>query len=184
MSSTPLPDKVVAIDRALAGAGIPHAFGDALALAYYAEPRATIDIDVNLFVGTERAVSVRTTLESLGVESGGGLDALERDDQVRWRWERTPIDLFFAYHPFHESMPESVRRVPFGDDRIPILGPEHLTVCKAVFDRPKDWLDIEQILVSTPDLDGDGVRAWLIELMGESDSRLLRFDELARRSAG
>jgi len=42
-----LPEKVVAIDSALTG--LPHAFGGALALAYYAEPRATVDIDVNVF---------------------------------------------------------------------------------------------------------------------------------------
>jgi hypothetical protein len=43
-----LPEKVVAIDRALDD--VPHAFGGALALAYYAEPRATVDIDLNVFV--------------------------------------------------------------------------------------------------------------------------------------
>jgi hypothetical protein len=25
--------------------------------------------------------------------------------------------------------------------RTTVLSPEHLTVCKAVFDRPKDWLE-------------------------------------------
>ncbi len=43
-----LAKRVLAIDHALSS--IPHAFGGALALAYYAEPRATIDIDLNVFV--------------------------------------------------------------------------------------------------------------------------------------
>ena len=44
-----LPDKVVLVHGALNGRGINHAFGGALALAYYAEPRSTIDIDINVF---------------------------------------------------------------------------------------------------------------------------------------
>ena len=47
---------MLAIDAALAK--IPHAFGGALALAYYAEPRATIDIDLNLFIPTNRFLEV------------------------------------------------------------------------------------------------------------------------------
>src|SRR4029079_9320585 len=43
-----LAERIVALDEALAD--VPHAFGGALALAYYAEPRATVDIDLNLFV--------------------------------------------------------------------------------------------------------------------------------------
>ncbi|HEY7952208.1 MAG TPA: hypothetical protein VID70_04420 [Solirubrobacteraceae bacterium] len=49
MSEPSLPDKVLAIHRALAQAKVAHAFGGALALAYYAEPRGTIDIDLNVF---------------------------------------------------------------------------------------------------------------------------------------
>jgi hypothetical protein len=48
-----LPEKIVAIDEALAE--IPHAFGGALALAYYAEPRATVDIDINVFIPATEA---------------------------------------------------------------------------------------------------------------------------------
>ena len=38
--------------------------------------------------------------------------------------------------------------MPFADDTVPILAPEHLAVCKAMFDRPKDWMDIEQMLIA------------------------------------
>ncbi len=86
----PLPDKVVAIDEALQDAKLPHAIGGALALAYYAEPRATIDIDLNIFVPTDRWQEVVGTLEELGVDAGK-LDpaALQRDGQCRLRWGTT-----------------------------------------------------------------------------------------------
>ena len=43
--------------------------------------------------------------------------------------------------------------VRFGPVDIPILAPEHLIVCKAVFDRPKDWLDIEEMLAWGTEVD-------------------------------
>lgn len=42
--------KVIEVDRALRVAGIGHAFGGAIALAYCAQPRATKDIDINVAV--------------------------------------------------------------------------------------------------------------------------------------
>lgn len=172
----------MAIDAALARARIKHAFGGALALAYYAEPRATIDIDLNVFAGPERVGDVRRALEPLGIQPADGPEVVAADGQCRWWWEETPVDLFFAYDPFHDAMGAAIRRVPLGDDRIPILGPEHLTVCKAVFDRPKDWIDIEQILVSNPSLDNDDVRSWLGRLVGVDDPRTQRFEALAARA--
>jgi hypothetical protein len=171
-----LPDKILAIDRQLAGASIEHAFGGALALAYYAEPRATIDIDVNLFVAPAAYQAVADALAPLHVRTDVDLRSLARDGQCRVWWERTPIDLFFAYDEIHQAMRRATRTVPFGEDRLPILAPEHLVACKAVFDRPKDWLDIEQVLVCVDDLDVDDVRAWLARLVGQGDRRVQRFE--------
>ena len=183
MSAPSLPGKVVAIDRALESARIPHAFGGALALAYYAEPRATIDIDVNVFVTPDRSEDVRSALEPLGIVPGGER-ALRRDGQSRWRWDATPVDLFFSNDPIHDAMRSAIRRVPFGDERIPILGPEHLLICKLVFDRPKDWIDIEQMLVLVDDLDEAEIRRWVDRMLAKDDPRLERLKKLlARRNA-
>src|SRR4051812_8715406 len=148
MTEPSLSAKVVAIDAALGEAAIRHAFGGALALAYYAEPRATIDVDVNVFAGPDRHHRVAEALAPLGADPGTDEAALARDGQCRIWWGRTPIDLFYAYDELHDEMARQARRVPFGDDEIPVLGPEHLLVCKAVFDRPKDWIDIEQMLTA------------------------------------
>jgi hypothetical protein len=177
-----LPEKVVALDLALAGARIEHAFGGALALAYYAEPRATIDIDVNVFCSPERHDAVERALGPLGVTVTGEAATLERDGQARWWWGRTPIDLFFAYDEIHEAMRDEVRRVQFGETRIPILGPEHLLVCKAAFDRPKDWIDIEQMLILVADLNRDEVRGWMRRIAGPDDPRTRRVEELLTRN--
>ena len=67
------------------------------------------------------------------------------------------VDLFFSW----------ATRRPFGD---PSSDPS--TCCKAVFDRPKDWLDIEAMLAFTEPLDLDAIRSWLTRMVGPEDARL------------
>ena len=174
-----LPDKVIAVHERLREAKIPHAIGGALALAYYAEPRATIDIDLNVFLPSERWQEVVDALTPLGVNAGK-LDpmALQRDGQCRLWWGDNPVDLFFAYDEIHDEMRKKARRVPFAGTTLPILAPEHLAVCKAMFDRPKDWLDIEQMLVATDYLDLSEVEQWLERMVGKQDPRMKRLGEL------
>lgn len=174
-----LPDQIVAIHEEFAAAKTPHALGGAIALAYYAEPRATIDIDLNVFLPVERWHEVADALAPLGVKVED-LEpaALERDGQCRLWWGRTAVDLFFSYDEIHEQMRGKARQVPFADTTIPILSPEHLTVCKAMIDRVKDWLDIEQILVGADDLDVAEIEGWLERMAGPEDPRLKRLREL------
>jgi len=179
--SPSLPEKVIAIHGALDAAKVPHAIGGGLALAYYAEPRATVDVDINVFVATERWPDIRTALEPLGVDVTVDLPALERDGQVRLWWDRNAVDLFFSYDEFHEEMSRRARKVPFGNATLRVLSPEHLAVCKAMFDRDKDWIDIEQILVATDPLDLGEIEDWLQRMVGASDPRLARLDEIKRR---
>lgn len=177
MSGEPgLADKVRLVHEALEDARVPHAFGGALALAYYGEPRLTIDIDVNVFVGPARLAVVLASLAPLGVDVSAVEDGAP-DGQLRVWWGHNPIDLFFSYDPFHDAMKRATRSEPFGEIRIPILAPEHLIVCKAAFDRPKDWIDIEQMLVGVQALDREELETWLGRVLGE-DSRVERVREL------
>lgn len=175
---TSLPEKVLAIHGAFQTASIDHAFGGALALAYYAVPRVTVDIDVNVFVDVDGAGSVARALAPLGIDDGWlRVAGLSDAGQVRAAWGDTPIDLFFSYDAIHDDMAARARTVPFGDGTIPILAPEHLLACKAIFDRRKDWLDIEQMLLATDDLDAGAARRWIERIVGSDDQRLARFDQ-------
>ncbi len=120
-------------------------------------------------------------LREIGVDVAADERALTRDGQVRLWWDRNAVDLFFSYDPFHDDMQGATRRVPFGKARIAILGPEHLTICKAVFDRPKDWLDLEAILAFTDPLDLDAIRSWLTRMVGPEDERLEKLEALVAR---
>lgn len=174
MTVLSLPDKVVAIHEALTA--VPHAFGGALALAYHAEPRATVDIDLNVFVPAERAAEVLDPLAAVGVDTTDALAAAERDGQVRVMWDRTPIDLFFAYDPFHDAARRGAVEVPFAETTIRVLSAEHLAVCKAVFDRPKDWVDITTMLDAGTSVDAAEVLRWVGRIAGDTDAR---YDRIA-----
>jgi hypothetical protein len=180
-SEPPLAEKVSSIHRQLETAKIPHAIGGALALAYYAEPRATVDVDVNVFVSTDRWPQVRAALQAVGVDVSVDSVALERDGQVRLWWGRNAVDLFFSYDEFHQEMSKKSRKVPFGDSTLQILSPEHLAVCKAMFDRVKDWLDIEQILVATDPIDLAEIEAQLARMVGPADPRIAKLEEIKVR---
>jgi nucleotidyltransferase AbiEii toxin of type IV toxin-antitoxin system len=179
-----LADKVERLHDVLSQAKIPHAFGGAIALAYYATPRATIDIDINVFVSPERYEAIVSILRRAGVEKFPKTSSALRQGQVRAWWGSTPIDLFFSYDAIHEAMKAAVRVVPFGETTIPILSPEHLAVVKAAFDRPKDWIDIEQMLVAVSDLDEGESTRWLNHLVGDDDQRAVRFKALCLELKG
>lgn len=183
-TETSLVAKVVGMHEALEDADIRHAIGGALALAYHGEPRSTIDIDVNVFVPPTEAPRVGEVLGPLGVDLTH-LERAARDGQVRLWWGRTPVDLFFAYDDVHEAMAAHVEHVPFADVEIPVLSAEDLVFCKAVFDRTKDWIDIDQVLLQAgPRFDAVRVRAQLDRIVGPEDPRRRRFDEAAARLLG
>ena len=173
-----LAEKVARLHETLDAAGIAHAFGGALALAYYAEPRVTVDIDVNVFVEPSHYAEVLAVLEPLGIDRAPSEANIMRDRQGRLWWGRNPVDLFFAYDPIHDAMRRAARTVPFGRDGIPILAPEHLLVAKAVFNRAKDWLDIEQMLLAVPALDLAEIDRWLEHLLGAEDGRTERLRQM------
>jgi hypothetical protein len=181
-----LGDKIAAVAEKLVQEQIEYAFGGALALAYYGVPRATVDIDVNIFVLPSEFASVARALSPLGVQANAAAHArVKRDAQVRLFWNETAIDLFFAEDKFHVNAEMRRRNVEFGDVMIAVLAPEDLMVCKVVFDRKKDWLDIEQMLLATAgELDIDDVRAWVVAIVGADDRRVARFDRVVREILG
>ena len=186
------PQKVLAVHRALDAAAIPHAVGGALALGLYGAPRQTMDIDVNVFVSAadwprvaaalrlpgEAAVDVQPPLPRLDLDVEIELADVAHDREVKLAWDENPVHLFFSYDELHATMPAAVREVPFAGTTIPIVAPEHLVVRKAMLDRPKDWPDIEAILVATEPLDLEEIERWLERLAGPDDPRVTKLRAL------
>src|SRR4051812_37821006 len=178
-----LPERVVALHRALAKPRIPHAFGGAIALAYWTQdPRGTNDIDLNIFIPAEDAGRALRKLPA-GVERPPDAEGtISRDGQMRLWWDEIPVDVFFDYADVHEAAARHRRTVPFAATRIPVLGPVELAVFKVMFDRTRDWADIEAMLAAGT-LDLDAVRSGVRTLVDAGDHRFARLDDAVRRVA-
>jgi hypothetical protein len=173
-----LGDRLLAVHDALDVARIPHAIGGAIALGYCTlEPRGTRDLDVNVFVGPDRVKEVFAALPEGVAISGLTLEQAERDGQVRLWWEETPIDLFFSVLTFHDQVAREVRQVSFEDRSIPVLDCTALAVFKAMFDRPRDWVDIES-MVEARALDIDEASRWVREIAGQGSAAARKLAEL------
>lgn len=175
---TTLVGKLLALHDALDAAGVGHAFGGAIALAYCTEdPRGTRDVDVNVFVPAAAAQPVLDALPPEVVVPPGTAEQVADDGQVRLWWDDTPVDLFFDYAPLHAQAARGARQVPFADREIPVLGAVEIVLFKALFDRPKDWVDIGSVLDNDA-VDAESVTRGLLELLGADDPRVTRWRRL------
>jgi hypothetical protein len=172
---TTLVEKILRLDDDLREHGVPHAFGGALALAYYTEnPRGTDDIDLNIFVEVQQAEAVFASLPDEVTWKRSHIDAVRGHGQVRVFWGRTPLDLFFENHPFHAGTARRAQSADLAGHPIPVLDAVDLAVFKAMFDRTRDWADIEAMLDADA-LDTSAVLGHLTELLGHDHAITRRF---------
>lgn len=176
-----LIDAVIAVDSELADAGFDYAFGGALALSAWAEPRATRDLDVNIWVDPNDITPALATLETAGV-------TFDRDQAAREASERGMfvgflgdyrVDVFVPSIPFYEEARRRIQRIRFLDRELPVLSAETLAVFKMLFFRPKDLVDLQRLLEIRGDqFDESFVREVLIEMMGKDDARIREWDRI------
>jgi hypothetical protein len=179
-----LVGRIISLHEMLDSIGLPHQFGGAIALAWYRNPRATTDIDINLTLAPEAAEPILRALALLGVTiTPEGRAAVAVDGQARLDWDGSYLDVFFATTDLHFEMAERARVVRFGPVDMPILSPEDLIICKAVFDRPKDWLDIEEMLLWGTHVDAARVLAWVGDILGPLSAQYARLNELLSAGA-
>jgi hypothetical protein len=186
----PLPndplDAGLAIARAFAAAGIPYALGGALAYGVWGIPRATLDVDVNVFVEDAELERVADALRSLGITVDS--ERLKRDSAAKGmsvvQFGAYRVDLFTPSIPFSREAERTRREVPIEGQAVDFLSAEALAVFKLLFFRPKDIVDLERLIaVQGSALDSAYVRRELAAMMGEEDERVQRWDALLRSHA-
>ncbi len=163
-----LIDLVIGVHACLDAHALPHAFGGALALTYIAQPRATIDVDVNVFVppsDLERVSAALSTLD-LAPEANDPLPIAG----VRFRHSVAPfpVDVFLSLGEEYAVVERRVTTHRFGraDDVLPFLSAEDLCIFKLSFARPKDWVDLAAIADARPSLDVGYIEQQLVALRG------------------
>lgn len=171
-----LGERLLEIHDALSAAGLPHAFGGAIALAYCTqEPRGTRDLDVNIFVPPARAAEALAALPAGVSVNPTDLKRAMRDGQVRLWWQDTPVDVFLDVHDFHAEVAAGVRERPFMDRLIPVVDCTALAVFKALFDRTRDWADIEE-MIAARSLEVPRAGRWLRSFQGPESPAARRLE--------
>jgi hypothetical protein len=177
-------ERAVDVHHRLDRGGVTHAIGGALALAYHvSQARATNDIDLNVSADPDRPESVFELLPADVPWAEQDVEAVRRDGQVRLRWPlpdggpAIPLDLFFPQHALHAAIDARAELVPMLDATVPILSATDLLVFKALFDRRKDWADIEELL-RYGKVDVDDARRWLVDIVDADDRRLATLAEV------
>ncbi len=174
-----LVDRIIQLSRDLTEADIAHAFGGALALAWCTErARATIDIDINLFLPASRAEEAYAALPRAIKVTSSNRAEITSDGQTRLWWDKTPVDVFFNTTEFHEEVATRARFEHFGGSDIPFLACQDLAVFKAFFNRTKDWADLEE-MHSADSLDAESIMGTLAKYLGAGDERINRLRSLS-----
>jgi hypothetical protein len=169
----------------LEAAGVTYAFGGAIALAAWSEPRATADVDVILWLDPERELDraielIRRAGVTLDEESARA-NAVQRGMFVG-QVGLTRVDVFVPSIPFYEVAQERRVRTLIGGQPTWVHSAEVLAVFKMLFFRPKDLLDVERMLVVLgKDFDRAFVRGSLVEMLGDDD-RIVKWDALCERA--
>lgn len=177
-------ERAVQVHHLLEAAGVAHAVGGALALAYHVgEARATRDIDLNVHADPQDPEALFALLPGDVPWSDADVAMVRSTGQVRLWWPHPdgqppiPLDLFFPQSPLHELVNQRAERVAMLDSVVPIVSATDLMIFKMLFDRRKDWADIEE-LMRYGKVDVENARRWLTQIVGPADPRQGKLDEL------
>lgn len=163
--------------------GIPYAIGGAIAFGIWAVPRGTVDVDLDVFLGPADQDPVFEALASVGVvldrEEAGARAA--RDGMYVGRLDGMRVDVFIPSIPFYEEAARTRVWYAGHGQGAWFLSAESTAVFKLLFFRGKDIVDLERLLaVQRARLDHAYVRRWIVDMLGGSDERVSRWDQLVR----
>jgi hypothetical protein len=143
------------VERVLRAQALEHAFIGGLALSAWGVPRATFDLDLALALDVERQKALLASLRGLGWD-------VEEHFERGWRDRmagmpilsvRVPadhalirVDLLVAETPFLKSVLARRVEIDLGEGPIPVCSAADLVLFKLVAWRPKDRVDLDNIL--------------------------------------
>lgn len=165
---------------ALEASGEVYAFGGAIALAAWSEPRATADVDVILWIRNEdfgRAIDIA---ESAGVSLGreAAHAAARERGMFAGQLGQIRVDVFVPSIPFYAEAERHRVQTSILGRATWVHSAEVLAVFKMLFFRPKDLTDIHRMLeVQGRAFDRAFVRRALVDMLDE-DPRIAKWDEL------
>ncbi|MGC9453090.1 MAG: nucleotidyl transferase AbiEii/AbiGii toxin family protein [Oceanipulchritudo sp.] len=137
------------VQDAMEKTGLPFCFIGGLANLHWGEPRLTRDLDLTVLAGwgNEGAVTDRILREIQPRMKDARAFALENRVLLLQTSAGVPIDLALGALPFEESATKRAKDMPITGIPLRLCSAEDLVVMKAFANRPRDWSDVEGILM-------------------------------------
>lgn len=165
---------------------IAYGIGGALALGAWGAPRSTRDVDITVFVPESDLPRCLDALERAGVllDRGDAARDVARIGMFKGRAGKIMVDVFLMAHPqYGEMKARCVRIDDAAGGELSFISAEDLCLHKLLFGRPKDVIDLEELLARRPAIDLGYVRGWLTRMVPPGDARLDVLDNLEQRFA-
>jgi len=147
--------------------GVPYAAIGGIAVSLLAQPRATQDIDLVIWLDQDQWGRLLESGAQYGFELrlADALAFAERARVLLFRHSASSInvDISCGALPFEQEMIERAQTIRIGEWQLRVPTPEDLVITKAVAHRAKDIADIESLINVYPDLDAERVRYWVRE---------------------
>lgn len=176
-------EALAALDAFLRSHGISYAIIGGIANAVRGEPRATHDADLKVLIEGMTVAEFRSLVETrfkpyrrpwLGRAESSLIVSVEVEPEM-------VVDMLVAVLPYEALAIQRAEPVQIEGVVLPICTAEDLIIHKAIADRPKDWMDIEKILLrQRGKLDVAYVRDWLQQFAEalEKPEIVIRFEKL------
>lgn len=177
-------DAAVRLTSALESAGIDYALGGAFAYAVWVRARATDDIDISINVPSKDVVALNyvfDVFESLGIvfnREEALVEASEFGMVTVW-WGDVKIEAFLVYYAFQEEANRTKVLKKVDGDKFWVVSPESYVIFKLIFFRPKDIVDLEQLVAYMGDkLDLPYLDRWIVEVFGRGSKQGKAWQEI------
>lgn len=170
----PLHPPLIAVQKLLDRFGNQGVIIGGVAASVLGTPRLTADVDAVLLLSISRLPELLEVAAALGLlPRMVDAEQFARRNRVvllRHAESGISVDVSLGMLPFEAEVVARSSVHQIGDIALRLPTPEDLIILKAVAHRPKDMLDIAEILKSHPDLDRVRIEEWVCEFAAALES--------------
>ena len=153
--------------------GLTYVLMGGLAVRIHALPRPTFDVDFTAALPREELPALYDAVREVGYEvpeaqATGWLDSVRGFPVAKFQWlvsgRPLDVDVFLAETPFQQQLLQRRERRRANGFDAWFVTAEDLVLLKLLASRPKDLVDVADILFIQGELDHEHMRTWAVKL--------------------
>ena len=153
--------------------GVPYVVMGGIAVRLHALPRPTFDVDFTAAIARDALPDLYRAAEGIGftipaAQAGGWIDTVRGLPVVKFQWfvgsRAIDVDVFLSETPFQNQLLNRRQRIVVEGWEGWFVTAEDLILLKLLANRPKDRVDVSDILFVQGTLDEAYLRRWAATL--------------------